>query len=47
MTQVDQEVKDRWEAEQNALKLQLIEEDKFEWILDIDAPDNTTLKRVN
>jgi hypothetical protein len=43
---VDESIRQEWEAEQNRLKLQLVEEDKFEWVLDLDHPENTTLKRV-
>lgn len=43
--QVDEEVRAKWEAEQNALKEKLIEEDSFDWILDQDS-SKSTLKYV-
>lgn len=43
---VDDEVKLKWENEQLALKAQLEEADRFDWVLDRANPANTTLKRV-
>ena len=45
-SQVDEAIKQEWEKQQNELKLKLIESDSFDWVLDIDNPDNTTLKLV-
>ena len=42
---VSDQIKERWETEQNQLKQQLIEENRFDWILDSD-PSKTTLTRV-
>jgi len=35
-----------WEAEQNRLKQQLEESDRFDWVLDKQNPANTSLTRV-
>lgn len=35
-----------WENEQNRLKQRLEESDRFDWRLDNENPDNTTLSRV-
>ena len=44
--QVDEAVRAEWETEQNRLKLQLEESDRFDWCLDRANPSNTTLSRV-
>ena len=45
-SQVDEAVKEQWEKEQNELKLKLVESDSFDWVLDLESPDHTTLKLV-
>jgi len=44
--QVEDDIKARWEVEQNTLKANLDEDDRYDWVLDTDNPDNTTLKRI-
>ena len=44
--QVDQDIRTQWEEEQNRLKQQLEETDRFDWVLDRNNPANTTLTRV-
>ena len=44
--QVDETVRAEWEKEQNRLKEQLEESDRFDWCLDRENPSNTTLSRV-
>lgn len=46
MSQVDEQVRAEWEAEQNRLKKQLEETDRFNWSIDKENLANSTLTRV-